>query len=79
MVIQKADKQNAIVILNKNDYISRLNWILDDTSNFKRLHLEKGKVLNHITYMEQCAIDLLKKLKNQNQISEKNYNSYPSG
>ena len=79
MVIQKADKQNAIVILNKNDYISRLNWILDDTSNFKRLYLQKDKVLNHMTDMEQCIIGLLKKLKNQNEFSEKNYNSYPSG
>ena len=30
--------------------------------------------------MEQCIIDLLKSLKNQNEISEKNYdNLYPSG
>ena len=34
MVIQKADKDNAIVILTKNDYISRLNQILYDISQF---------------------------------------------
>ena len=80
MVIQRPDKGNTIVILNKNDYKSRVNRILDDTSKFKRLHLEEGKVLNHIIHMEQPIIDLLKSLKNRNEISEKNYNGlYPSG
>ena len=31
LVIQKADKGNGIVILNKNDYILRLTRILDTT------------------------------------------------
>ena len=80
MVIQKADKGNTIVILNKSNFISRLNRILDDTSKFKRFYLEEGKVLNHVIDMEQRIIDFLKSLKNQNEISEKNYdNLYPSG
>ena len=29
------------MILNKNDNILKLNQILDDTSKFKRLHLEE--------------------------------------
>ena len=72
MVIRKADNDNTIVILNKSDYISRLNRILDETSKFKRFHLEKDKVLSRIIYMEQRIIDLLKSLGNQNEISEKN-------
>ena len=70
MIIQKADKGKTIMILIKNDYISRLNRILDDSSKFTRLHLEEGKVLNHIFHTEQRTIDLLKSLKNQNEISE---------
>ena len=70
MIIQKADKGKTIIILIKNDYISRLNRILDDSSKFTRLHLEEGKVLNHIFHTEQRTIDLLKSLKNQNEISE---------
>ena len=63
-----------------NNYILRLSQILDDTSKFKRLHLMEGKVLNPIIHMEQRIIDLLKSLKNQNEISEKNYdNFYSSG
>ena len=80
LVIQKADKGNTIVVLNKSDIISRFNRILDDTSKLKRLHLEEGKVLNHIIHMEQRIIDILKSLKNQNEISEKNYDTlYSSG
>ena len=77
LVIQKADKGNTM-ILNQSYCISRLNRILDETSKFKRLHLEEDKVLTHIIYMEQRIIDLLKSLGNQNEISEKNYNLYPS-
>ena len=44
----KANRDNTIVILRINDYISRLNQILDDTLKFKRLHTEKGEALNHI-------------------------------
>ena len=40
LLIQKADKGNSIIILNKNDYISRLNRILDDTSKFERQSLK---------------------------------------
>ena len=36
MVIQEADEGNIIVILNKNNYISTLNQILDDTSKLKK-------------------------------------------
>ena len=34
LVIQKADKGNTVVILNKNDYISKLKVILSDSSKF---------------------------------------------
>ena len=53
------------MILNKNDNILKLNQILDDTSKFKRLHLEQDEVL--------MITDLLKSLKIQNEISEKNH------
>ena len=55
------------------------NRILDDTSKFKRLHVEEKKVFNHIIHMKQCISDLLKSFKNQNEILVKNYNLYLSG
>ena len=43
LVIQKADKGNTVVILNKNDYISKMNVILGDSSKFQKLSLTKIK------------------------------------
>ena len=63
LVIQKADKGNIVVILNKNDYISRMKVILNDSSKFQKLSIDQNKVLNHIVHMENRIIDVLKKLK----------------
>ena len=43
LIIQKSDKGNSVVLLNRNDYIKRLNEILSDSSKFKKLNenLEK--------------------------------------
>ena len=46
--MQKADKGNNTVILNRSDYTSKLSKILEDTSKFKRLNIEEEKALNHL-------------------------------
>ena len=51
VVIQKADKGNNIVILNKGDYISKRSKIVEDTSKFKTVNVEEGKALNHLIHM----------------------------
>ena len=80
LVIQKADKGNTVVILNKNDYISRMNVILNDSSKFQKLSIDQNKVLNHIVHMENRIIDVLKKLKKKKIISENKYEDlYPVG
>ena len=70
-VIQKADKGNNIIVLNRNDYISKLSKILEDTSKFKRVNTEEGKSLNHLIHMEEWIIRLLKSLEDKGEISEK--------
>ena len=69
MVIQKTDKGNNVVILNRSDYISKLSKILEDTSKFKRVNVEEGKALNHLIHMEERIIRLLKSLQDQGEIS----------
>ena len=51
LVIQKADKGNTIVILNKNDHISGMKVILNDSSKFQKLSIDQNKVFNHIVHM----------------------------
>ena len=71
LVIQKADKDNNIIVLNRSDYISKLSKILEDTSKFKRVNIEEGKALNHLIHMEERIIRLFKSLEDQGKISEK--------
>ena len=71
IVIQKADKGNNIVILNRSDFVSKLNKMLEDTSKFKKVNIEEGKALNHLIHMEERIIRLLKSLESQGEISEK--------
>ena len=71
LVIQKADKGNTVVILNKKDYNLKMKKILSDTSKFHKLSIDQNKVFNHIVNMENRIIYVLKKLKDKNQISDK--------
>ena len=73
LIIQEADKGNTVVILNKNDYNLKMKKILTDASKFQKLSIDKNKVLNHIVNMENRITEVLKKLKENQQISEKKY------
>ena len=45
LIIQKSDKGNSVVLLNRNDYIKRLNEMLSDSSKFKKLNVNLEKRL----------------------------------
>ena len=45
LIVQKSDKGNSAVLLNRNDYINRLNEMLSDSSKF-RLNVKPGKEVN---------------------------------
>ena len=38
IIICKADKGNAVVLLNKLDYINKINYVLLDTQQFKQIN-----------------------------------------
>ena len=73
LVLQKADRGNAVVILNKKDYNLKMKKIPNDISKFHKLSIYQNKVLSHIVNMENRIISVLKKLKDKNQISDKKY------
>ena len=80
LIIQKADKGNTVVLLNRKDYNSKAKLLLDDTSKFKKIEIDESKVLNHLIHMENKIVELLKKLKEKQEISDKVYNVlYPTG
>ena len=74
LIIQKGDKGNPVVLLNRKDYISKMKLILADTSKFKKIQIDGSKVLNHLVNMENKIAHLLKRLKEKQEISYKVYN-----
>ena len=74
LVIQKAGKGNTIVILDKDSYLISVETPLKDSSKFKNIAVAPNKDLNYIINSEKRVIDLLKKYKNENAISEETNN-----
>ena len=71
------DKGNGVVILDKDDYNRKIDTILADKSKFQLLNEDPVKVT---LQCENQVKSLLKKLKAENSLSEKNYNElYPTG
>ena len=61
LAIQNGDKDINTVILNRRDYISKLSKVLKNTSKFKRVNIEERNALNHLIYMKEQIIRLLKR------------------
>ena len=77
-IIQKSDKGNSAVLLNRNDYIKRMNEILSDSSKFKNNDIKPGKEINSLLQQEGRLTNCLKKVKRS--ISDQLYKDlYSSG
>ena len=63
IIIQKADKGNSVVILNKSDYFKRMKEILSDIDKFKKLNVKPGKELNCLLQHEHKLVNFLKGVK----------------
>ena len=78
IIIQKADKGNSVVILNKSDYIKRMTEILSDIDKFKNLNVKPEKKLNLLLKHEDKLVSFSKGIKKS--IGEDLYKSlYPQG
>ena len=54
IILQKADKGNAIVIIDKKTYINKMNNILNDTTKFSKITFDKEKmVLDYLLDREE--------------------------
>ena len=71
IIIQKADKGNVIVIIDKNTYITKMNSILDDDTKFRKVTFKKkNKELNYLLDKQEEIVTLLKELKDSNVITD---------
>ena len=73
IVIQKADKGNTIVILDKISYIRAIEEILNDHTKFSNLEIPAGKEINYITNLEKKITSDLKLLKDEEIIDKATY------
>ena len=74
VVIQKSDKGNSVVLIDKIVYTNGIKKLLDNPRQFEKLSIDPDKELNFILNCEQKVIDILKEIKNKNQINEDLYN-----
>ena len=77
IIIQKQDKGNSVVILNK--VITLKEWrILSDIEKFKKFNVKLGKELNCLLQHEDKLVNFLKRVKKS--LGEEVYkNLYPQG
>ena len=73
LVIQKVNKVNTIVILDKDSYLKSAETVLKDSSNLKKIPAALDRNLSYVVNLEKRN-DLLKKLQNKYAISERVYN-----
>ena len=62
LVIQKADKGNSVVLMDKKDYIEKTNHILSDESKFQKVPVTAGKELNLVLSHERKVRNILKSM-----------------
>ena len=63
IILQKADKGNSVVLVNKADYIKRMKELLSGVSKFKEITVEPGKEINLSLQHEGKLIEYLKQIK----------------
>ena len=72
LVIQKADKGSTVVIINKNDYETKIENILSDSTKFKKLEFGDNKQLNFLINSEKKLKDIIKPLYQKSVSLRKN-------
>ena len=65
IVIQKSDKGNSVVIVNRDDYIKKMQEMVDDESKFEKVKVKEGKDYNFMVKekatVDKILADLVKK------------------
>ena len=74
MVIQKSDKGNSIVILNKSGYIDKVKDILLDSSKFSKVNVAPGKEIRYILNQQERFKVVLDALLASGKISNQEFN-----
>ena len=72
LVIQKADKGNSVVIVEKDIYVRHMETILSDLNKFEKVSIKKG-ILNFSINYEKNINNYLKRLEESGSLSTELY------
>ena len=72
LVIQKADKGNSVVIVEKDVYVRHMETILSDLNKFEKVIIKKG-ILNFSINHEKNINNYLKSLEKSGSLSTEQY------
>ena len=70
IIIHKSDKGNSVVIVNRTDYLQRMQEMVDDTTKFEQLNVKSGKDYNFMKKEKTTVDSLLSELVDKQSISE---------
>ena len=70
IVIHKSDNGNSVVLVNRTDYLSRMQEMVDDTTKFEKLGVKPDKDYNFMTKEKKDVDELLSELVDKGSISQ---------
>ena len=70
IVIQKSDKGNSVVIVDKDTYIKRMENLLSDQRKFEKVTLKNDAFLNFLVNQEKRIDTIFKNLVHSNSMSK---------
>ena len=76
LIMQKSDKGNSIVPINKSDYLDKMCNILSDSEKFVKSSVVDDKHLNYVIGIEKKQTDSLKELKASEAILEIDFKKF---
>ena len=80
IVIQKSDKGNSVVIVNREDYIQRMQEMVNDVSKFEKVNVADKKDYNFMVKETKEVNSLLNELLSKNSITiQERNNLSPDG
>ena len=70
IVIQKSDKGNSVVVVNRLDYLNRMQEMVDDVTKFEEVRVDEGKDYNFMTKQTREVNELLTELLKKHSITQ---------
>ena len=61
ILIQKSDKGNSVVVVDKADYLNKMGKLLNDTRKFESIYLKNDGILNFAINQEKRVDNIFKK------------------